>query len=645
MQTKVSVVIPCYNYGEYLAEAVESVLASGYDNLEIIIVDDGSDDRETIELLDNFSRPNTRIIRQPHHGVVSARNNGIQEASGEYILPLDADDMIVPEFIRRAAAVLDANPDIGIVYSDYQYIGDRNTVAHAPVWDSLRLLYENLLINSSFFRKKDWERVGGYKKEMEQGYEDWEFWISLSEIGVTGYRIPEPFVYYRIHGDSRNTAANQNFSDIYLQIMKLHAVTYVENILYIIFPVLLKLMPYIPVGIKMTYTKKLFKNAFLSKNVFKNITSIFKYLIKRLLTCNSGGALNSMPAFVLPDGCQLNSQPLISVIIPVYNVAGYLPQCLDSVIRQSFSNIEIICIDDATEDNSVEILKDYASKDARIKIIHNAENMGLGLTRNVGLSVARGEYVHFVDSDDWVRTDLYEKMNDIINKFHPQIINFSYIEYDERKKCFREELYYKGIDNVDGCFKPVDNPEFVNNAEAVWKCLYSRKFLNENNIIFTDVPIHEDTPFYIECLLKADKLYAIQDIFYYYRINRPKSLINLRFKYFDAYFEWYNLVDKLVAGYDEEIYRAVVNRLCSSFIDSYNYLILNNIITAARYYKRVKEFSIQKKFEIYMPDYFMYYVNELQHRPFVLYAFKEILRKKVPWLLNGLVKIKKMIIK
>ena len=106
----------------------------------------------------------------------------------------------------------------------------------------------------------------------------------------------------------------------------------------------------------------------------------------------------------------------ISVIIPVYNVEKYLRQCLDSVINQTYKDLEIICVEDCSTDNSPQILQEYAQKDERIKILYNEKNSKLGPTRNNGLKVATGEYIHFLDSDDWLEPDAYEILVNHLSK-------------------------------------------------------------------------------------------------------------------------------------------------------------------------------------------------------------------------------------
>ncbi len=119
------------------------------------------------------------------------------------------------------------------------------------------------------------------------------------------------------------------------------------------------------------------------------------------------------------------TNPKISVIVPVYNVAEFLPDCLDSLLSQNFDAMEIICVDDKSTDNSLEILEDYASKDKCIRVIKHEQNRGLGEARNSGLKVATGEYIHFLDSDDWIDNSVYEKLIPIIEENKLGFLSFT----------------------------------------------------------------------------------------------------------------------------------------------------------------------------------------------------------------------------
>lgn len=201
---KVSVVIPCYNHGAYLDEAVDSVLAQSCRDFEIVIVNDGSSDPLTLSLLEGYRRPRTRILHTPNRGVSSARNTGIAAARGEYILPLDCDDRIAPSYLEKAVAILDRRPEAGIVYCDQRMFGEREELFITPPYDPVALLFDNLIPSGAFFRKSDWEKVGGYSARFVYGWEDWDFWISMSALNKEVTKIPELLYYYRIRSESRD---------------------------------------------------------------------------------------------------------------------------------------------------------------------------------------------------------------------------------------------------------------------------------------------------------------------------------------------------------------------------------------------------------------------------------------------------------
>ena len=195
---KVSIIVPCYNQGAYLEEAVGSVLDQTFQDFEILIVDDGSNDPETISMLEGYERPKTRVMRTDNQGLAAARNNGIREAKGQYILPLDADDKIGPGYLEDAVGILDRHYDIGIVYSEAAYFGIKGGRWDLPEYSLEEILNHNIIFCSALFRKADWETVGGYNINMIYGWEDWDFWLSLIHLGKKVYRIPKIHFYYRL---------------------------------------------------------------------------------------------------------------------------------------------------------------------------------------------------------------------------------------------------------------------------------------------------------------------------------------------------------------------------------------------------------------------------------------------------------------
>jgi glycosyltransferase involved in cell wall biosynthesis len=236
----VSVIIPCFNQGQYLQEAAESALASTYQNIEIIIVDDGS--TENTEFLDSFSAPKTKIIRQQNQGVATARNNGINSASGKYILPLDADDKIHPEYIKKAVEILENNPQIKIVYSEAEFFGAKTGKWKLKNYNFPNILYKNVIFCSAVFNKSDWKKANGYKKEMEFAYEDWEFWLSIVENGAKVFKIPEVLFYYRQHRQTRSETAPLKKIKMLAKIISLHKNLYVKNFGKVFFPLILTII-------------------------------------------------------------------------------------------------------------------------------------------------------------------------------------------------------------------------------------------------------------------------------------------------------------------------------------------------------------------------------------------------------------------
>lgn len=225
---RVSVVIPCYNYAHFLSDAVGSVLRQVYRDFEIIIVNDGSTD-ETRVTADRIIKdnPDTRIIliNQTNQGLSMSRNNGIAAAKGEFILPLDADDIIMPTLLEEAVKALNDEPEAAFAYPDIIIFGDitDDEVRYAVDYDLSRLLRVNFIPGAgSLFRKSVWAEVGGYKKEMNKGYEDWEFWIALGEAGHYGRFLNKRLYNYRKHGPSMLDDSSKKHKDLVYQIRKYH---------------------------------------------------------------------------------------------------------------------------------------------------------------------------------------------------------------------------------------------------------------------------------------------------------------------------------------------------------------------------------------------------------------------------------------
>ena len=220
---RVSVIIPCYNHGEYLDEAVDSILAQTFHDFEIIIVNDGSTDAQTIAILENYQRPQTRVIHTSNQGLAMARNNGIREARGEFILPIDADDRVAPDYLEKGVAIMDASPEAGIVYCLADCFGAQQGRWDIPEYSPRGMLLTNLIFCCSLFRKSAWKQTAGYNPNMNRGWEDWDFWLSLIELGCTVQRIPEVLFFYRVAPESMVRSMDRKARvAMHLQLMRNH---------------------------------------------------------------------------------------------------------------------------------------------------------------------------------------------------------------------------------------------------------------------------------------------------------------------------------------------------------------------------------------------------------------------------------------
>jgi glycosyltransferase involved in cell wall biosynthesis len=227
---KVSVIIPCYNQGAFLNDAVESVLAQTFRDFEIIIVNDGSTDELTNRLLSDYRKPITRVIHTSNQGLAMARNNGISEATGEYILPLDADDKIDPTYLEKAVQIIEAHPEVGIVYCKAETFGAVAGPWLAAEYSLRGMLLGNLIFCSALYRKEDWQAVGGYKPNMAHGWEDWDLWLSIIELGKVVHRIPEVLFYYHVKEVSMAKSMDAaKRADMHMQVIRNHKDLYIEN--------------------------------------------------------------------------------------------------------------------------------------------------------------------------------------------------------------------------------------------------------------------------------------------------------------------------------------------------------------------------------------------------------------------------------
>ena len=220
--------------------------------------------------------------------------------------------------------------------------------------------------------------------------------------------------------------------------------------------------------------------------------------------------------------------PKVSVIVPVYNVEKYLRKCLDSVVNQTLEDIEIICIDDGSTDGSGAILDEYAQKDKRIKVIHQ-ENQGLGAARNVGIDLAKGEYIGFVDSDDFIELSCLEKVYSKIEETSSDLCLFGIYRYNSILKIPEEgdsfNLSHYG-ENVSQICRYTNIKKALFTRFSACAKLYQTDFVKKNKLYFPVGIYFEDVFPHIRNMVLAQKICFFDENLYYYRANRTESIMN-----------------------------------------------------------------------------------------------------------------------
>ncbi len=193
----VTVVIPCFNHGAYLGEAIDSALRDQGERPRVIVVDDGSTDAATLESLERLPE-DVELIRQANAGPAAARNSGMRRASSTYLMPLDADDRLPPGTIQALVAALEADPGAGYAYGTMRHFGDWTGEVSFPDFDPFRLLYRGIVGWVGLLRRRTWEEVGGYDTELG-GMEDWNLTLAALERGWHGRRLDRVVLEYRKH--------------------------------------------------------------------------------------------------------------------------------------------------------------------------------------------------------------------------------------------------------------------------------------------------------------------------------------------------------------------------------------------------------------------------------------------------------------
>ena len=432
MTPKVSVIIPVYNCELYIAQAIESVLNQTYTDYEIIVINDGSTDN-THQVLQPYMKK-IRYFSQENKGLSATRNQGIKMAKGKLISLLDADDLFLYYKLQEQVAIFEAEPSIGLVQSGWRLVNEKGEKIEdvkpwhkSPELDLVTWLKWKATNPSGMMFRKEWlERVNGFNEDLRR-LEDFDIVIRLALAGCQATWFPKVAVCYRQH---RGNMTRNLLAQIEVE----------EKILDEFFS-----NPNLP-G-KIQYLEKELRYGSLIWNCWRlykagNFSEMATYLQKSLsytsdpptvaictwielftkLDSQEGNQFNAYSFSQLPQWKKLISNifnpvvPRVSVIIATYNNAHYILEAIASIFNQTYRSYEIIVIDDGSTDNTRQVLEPYLDK---IRYLYQ-ENKGVSHARNLGLEMARGEFISFLDADDFFLPDKLAKQVAVFDA-HPSL--------------------------------------------------------------------------------------------------------------------------------------------------------------------------------------------------------------------------------
>lgn len=588
----VSIIIPVYNGSNYIEEAITSALNQTYKNIEIIIVNDGSNDNGKTEKIIKKYGEKVRYFYKENGGVASALNFGISKMKGEYFSWLSHDDLYKPEKIETQVEVLKSLEDKNtILFSNVELIDSEGNLIVKT--DYLRNETIESLCNgiypvlkgrvngcSVLISKKCFEETGLFDESLKTT-NDYDMWFRLFKK-YNSFFIEKHLIKYRIHSEqdtNKSPVFIKESNELWTSIIKNLSIETLMSI---------------------------------SKNPFQLMMETY------LQMKNSGFNIAAELAYNRAKEMYKEKIPTVSVIIPCYNSEKYLKFALDSVINQTYGDIEIIVIDDNSIDKTASIVKEYIKKDFRISLYKNKYKKGVSGALNTGLDYSRGKYIARLDSDDIMHPDKLLSQYYILETGKYCLVATNISLMNEDGKITKENAYenHNGIIEFLCAFcNPIPNATIM----------YKKEVIDKYNLRFEDYKTSEDFAFLINYIMVSkEKAYLINEPLYYYRIlknslfhsNIQESLDNavkLSYHYYKkingVVNKYYNIAtdfkytpDKTNDGKNQEIkiqdFILVFKEFEDSISKKYNYDIFDRIKITMYIFNRINQyFKVNNSYE------------------------------------------------
>lgn len=587
---KVSIIIPVYNGETYLAQNLESLACQTCGDFEVIYVDDGSTDH-TPQILRDFGKSDPRftLLQQPHSTAGDARNLGLKHATGEYCLFLDADDFFDPDLLQASTAAADqANADITLYTYDRYHNADgtfipqpnglqTRWIGSRPVfsrWDLPDLIFNVSTVSAwtKLFRRSFLTRNMLAFQSLHNSNDAFFVLLAMSKADRIAW-VDRPLVHYRV-GIKGNLQSNKHnspcdFVSAYLALGDaLRRDGLYEQVAVSYHKAMLSSFAYNVRGAQLATIRDAIYHRFLQPDVQalhlidcsdqeclypddRNVIAGFMLGMKRQETTETP----AVPVKILRAAENVHL-PHVSVIVPVYRTEAYLRECLDSLIHQTLTEIEIICINDGSDDRSEEILLEYAAADPRVAVLSQS-NRGLSAARNRGMEHAKGEYLYFCDSDDYLELDAMEKLYREAKAQSADMVFFngqSFFENEELKtthagylNLYQRQRDYGIAQNGQALFEQL----MINNDYTSSVCLYivSREYLQRSGFHFLEGSEFEDNLFTYQTLMTAERVVHKHETYYHRRI-RSHSIIteSATFSKVYSYFTIYNALFAFISA-------------------------------------------------------------------------------------------------
>lgn len=613
----VSIVVPCCNVEKYLEQCLSSIVKQTLKEIEIICINDGSKDR-TLDIINKFAAKDERIIvvDKPNSGYGDSMNIGFSKARGRYIGIVESDDFIEPEMFEklyRTAREFDAdvvksnfwfywsNPEKNVLH-EYFKKEECGFVICPHEYDGGSLYGRKPSIWSAIYKKEFIEQNNiSFLPTPGASFQDTSFTFKVYSSAKKMVCLYDAFLHYR--QDNENSSVNNadkkiefvfkeyeeierfiNNGQYKKQLYPIYASAFYDTCIWTYerlsiskrYPFLKTISPWFKklieeVGIdNFAFGKCWWKK----RDIVRIANNPMEYQTWRDVERYEQNFNNLVyKTTVTPEG-NISSlkktlpkhKPYFSIIVPVYNVEKYLHSCMDSLINQTFEDIEIICVNDGSNDHSLSILEDYSEFDKRIRII-NQKNGGLSSARNSGISVAVGEYILFVDSDDYLSENACEVIRAKIqaSECKTDVILFGTDIFPAIPRA--DQWYYSTLNTKNEIIEIINSDVIAKNRNLsvfVWRYCFKNSFIQKYNVLFdTSVRYGEDAVFLFEYLPKAKTVLSISDKLYNYRHIRENSLMNTAKKDNSVYAEsQLNILETIIktvkknfGKYSEDFYK------------------------------------------------------------------------------------------